>query len=67
VRPAKPPKYTGKGAPGIDEWIFALERLCEGQPDDTRVRVASSLLEGAALTWWATRYNNQQVWTWGDF
>jgi hypothetical protein len=41
TKPAKPPKFSGKGSPVINEWLFALERLCEGEPDDVKVKVAS--------------------------
>lgn len=73
---AKPPKYSGKGSPYIDEWLYSVENACLDCQNDVAfvVRFATSLLEGDALTWWHSvrsnppqNDNNERLWNWDNF
>jgi len=71
-RLAPPPKYAGTLGSALDEW----ERDMNAQfryygaafPDDpSKIVLATSCLQGAALTWWDSDPLHQHIHTWAGF
>ena len=61
IKPRSPPTFSGRTQEDVEMWVGQVSNFFRlvGGPPQKQVAFASTLLQGAAQTWWQRKVNGQ--------